>query len=454
MSTPLAVGVTSSEPEFALSDVLGRLDASGERLRYTLYEAQSIRQLVRALRRSRPDVVLVVGPTATRVIAAWIAGTRVAWMPDRSGARLTPLLARIPHAVLDREDADVAASLARAAARPGAGLEPERPVTVVTTVLDEGPAAERLLEALVPQLGPDDELIVVDGGSTDDTVERLRRAGDARVRVLELPGAGISAGRNAAIAAARHDVICCTDAGCDPRPGWLASFKAAYSEHDPPTLVAGVYDVTARTPLERALAASGYPRIEEARRPGPLVRLYGALFGRTFDATLPTGRSLAFRRDAWAAAGGFTEGLDTGEDVTLGRAVAAAGGSCVLTVDAAVEWEQRPSLAETARMYFGYGVGSVASGDRLLLARDLARAAAIVATPLIVASGNAAALRLVLGASGAYLSLPAVRALREPRPLRVLALTPVAVAVKDVSKAAGCIVGLARALAPAGDEEA
>ncbi len=443
MSAPLnvEVAVPEGEPDGAL---LAALAASPGRVGYRIASGGSVGSLQRRWRASAPDVVLVVGRHTTALIAAWLAGARVAWLP-LSGERLPPVLSRIPHGTL-KGAVELEARLAEVAARPGAGVTPERSVTVVTTVLNEGATVDDLLQALIPQLGPDDELVVVDGGSADDTADRVRRtaAQDDRIRLIVLAGASISAGRNAGVAAARHSVVCCTDAGCSPSPTWLHAMKAAYSEMQPPALVTGVYEVVAETPIERALAASGYPRVEEARRPGPLVRLYGALFGRTFDARLPTGRSLAFQSDAWETAGGFREDLATGEDVTFGRAIAAAGGRCVLNVDASVAWHQRPSLAQTAGMYFRYGLGGAASGDRLVVGRDLARAAAIVTVPALLASGRPAVRRLALAGLAAYLSLPLARALRDPAPALVVPLTLGGVAVKDAAKAAGCLVGLLR----------
>ena len=119
---------------------------------------------------------------------------------------------------------------------------------------------------------------------------------DARIRVLEVAGANISAGRNAGIQAATHDVVVCTDAGCRPEPGWLASLKASFSDHVRPALVTGLYEALATGSFDHAMAAGAYPQVDEARRPGALVRLYGLAFGRTFDPTMPTGRSITSTR--------------------------------------------------------------------------------------------------------------------------------------------------------------
>ena len=356
----------------------------------------------------------------------------------------------------------LAARLARVACRPGAGLAGGPPLSVVVTVLNDAAAVDRLIGLLTSQFAdPADEVIVVDGGSRDGTAERVGRwaAADPRVRLLVRPGAGISAGRNAGIGAARNRVVACTDASCDPVPGWWAALRAAAAEQ-PDGLLTGVYRPEARGPLQVALAAVGYPDPAELRHPGPLARCYGRVFGRFFDATMPTGRSVAFPVAAWRAAGGFPEHLQTGEDVTFGRSVVATGAPAVLVADAEVVWAQRPSLAATARMYYRYGEGSGLSRDTRLLGRDLARLAAYGLAPALLASGGRPARLAVAAGAAGYLSLPVSRVLRGSGPaappgtgrLRhrwseaasALALLPVVAAVRDLSKVAGALRGLHR----------
>jgi GT2 family glycosyltransferase len=350
----------------------------------------------------------------------------------------------------------LARELARIACRPGAGLPadiPGPPVSVVVTVLDEGAAIDSLLLPLSEQLVHGrDEVVIVDGGSRDDTVERIRHWSrrDARIRLLEQPGLNVSAGRNAAITVAANDLIACTDAGCVPAPGWLAAFRAAAADTVRPTLLTGVYRVLGSSAVQVASAAVGYPVPGELTRPSVLVRAYGRLFGRVYEASLPTGRSVAFDRLVWSAAGGFPEHLVTGEDVMFGQAAVRAGMPALLVAGALVDWEQRPSLASTARMYFRYAQGSGHSRDRRLLGRDLSRAVAYVGLGAVAVRGGRVA-RGVAGAAGAgYLALPLVRVARgraggsaATRVLSVAAV-PVVTVVRDLAKAAGAVHGLVR----------
>ncbi len=316
----------------------------------------------------------------------------------------------------------------------------QRPVTVLTTVLNERDAIDGLLGVLRQQARPGDQILVVDGGSTDGTREAVLDAAvaDHRVTLLDAPGSNIPRGRNLGIARARHDVVCCTDAGCVPVDGWLEALRAPFDGPYPPDLVTGIYRVAGDTPVQRALAVAGYPHPDDARHTPALVKLWGRLFGRLWDPTMPTGRSVAFTVAAWRAVGGFPEHLDAGEDVSFGRLVAGQG-VAVLAPDAEVAWEQRPTLRATARMYRGYGVGGGRGDDAVVIGRDLVRVAALAMVPWLLRPGRRLA---ALVAGLVYVSVPTARALRDDGPLVALLVTP-AVALKDVAKAVGVAQGLA-----------
>ncbi len=333
--------------------------------------------------------------------------------------------------------------LSEAARLPGAGLTGTAPVSVVTTVLDEADVIDRLLGLLAPQLvGDRDEIVVVDGGSTDGTDDRVESwaSKDPRIRLLRRPGSGISAGRNAGVQAARNPLIACTDAGCYPDPDWLDRLRAVAAEPVPADLITGVYRVDGHGAPAQAMSAVGYPVPDEARHPGPWTRVYHRLFGRGFDATMSTGRSVAFSRVAWQDAGGFPEHLRTSEDVLFGRAVVGAGHRAVLASSAEVGWKQRPTLRQTAAMYFRYGEGGGRSANPRLVGRDMTRAFAYAIGLAAVVTGPRAR-SVATTAFAAYVSLPLTRALRR-RHWAALPLVPFATAVRDLAKAAGAGRGL------------
>src|SRR5438046_7853769 len=96
--------------------------------------------------------------------------------------------------------------------------------SVVLTVRNEAGSILAVLNSLRAQTLPPAEVVIADGGSSDGTGEQIRAWAAASapwpLRLRECPGANISQGRNAAIRAARHDLIAVTDAGVRLDPGW------------------------------------------------------------------------------------------------------------------------------------------------------------------------------------------------------------------------------------------
>ena len=73
------------------------------------------------------------------------------------------------------------------------------------TVRNEAKSLPRLLDSVLMQTVLPEEVVIADGGSTDGTPDIARSYMDRLpLRLLEVPGANISQGRNAAIKKARH----------------------------------------------------------------------------------------------------------------------------------------------------------------------------------------------------------------------------------------------------------
>jgi glycosyltransferase involved in cell wall biosynthesis len=299
-------------------------------------------------------------------------------------------------------------------------------VSLIATVLDAGNRAGAFLESVSRQMRPPDEVVVVDGGSVDGTVDVLRSADG--VTLLEEPGANIARGRNVAIAAATHEVIAVSDADCVLDPRWLERLLEPLEAGA--DVAMGFYRPIAKTFLQRAMACVNLPDADE-------------LDEATF---MPSGRSVAFRRGAIDRAGGYPEWLDIGEDMYVDHRFRELGLDMRLVPDAIVDWPLRDSLGATWRQYFRYARGDAIAGlypDRHALRFG-------VYSGLLYAWSTRGKLRKLatLAAAGAYAATPLRRAAaRFEDPVERLAgivAVPALMALIDAAKMAGYLAGLPR----------
>jgi len=243
-------------------------------------------------------------------------------------------------------------------------------VSVILTVLNEAESLPALLDSLAAQTRPPDEVVVVDGGSRDGTLAVLRSERRLPLRILEAPGTNISQGRNLAIAQARGEIIASTDAGVRLDPGWLAALVAPFEEPDPPMVVAGFFRPDPQTLFEVAMGATVLPELRDIN---PV----------TF---LPSSRSVAFRKAAWEAVGGYPEWLDYCEDLIFDLRLRERFGPFTFAPEAVVYFRPRSSLRAFFRQYYLYARGDGKAGlwPRRHLIRYLTY---LVAVPLIGLAG-------------------------------------------------------------------
>jgi glycosyltransferase involved in cell wall biosynthesis len=183
-------------------------------------------------------------------------------------------------------------------------------VSVVSTVLNEVQDIDRLVTSLMQQTLAPSEVIIVDGGSTDGTWERLLAAKakyanlipirDESCRLSASPGP-IARGRNEAIRAASSEVVACADAGCGYAPDWLERVTVSIRNGEAEYAVGGsCIDLEHRTIWDIASA--------------PFFGIKLSPDARTKSCTA---RSMAFRKELWQRVGGFPEDIFFGEDTVF-----------------------------------------------------------------------------------------------------------------------------------------
>jgi glycosyltransferase involved in cell wall biosynthesis len=299
-------------------------------------------------------------------------------------------------------------------------------VSLVATVKDAGPHIDEFLASVQAQTRQPEEVVVVDGGSTDGTWEALQQADS--ILALREPGANIARGRNVAVRAAAHDVLAVTDADCVLDPDWLRTIVEPIERGA--EAVAGSYRPLGGSLLQVCMAAIAVPDPDELR-PG----------------WMPSSRSLALTRAAFEAAGGYPEWLDVGEDMYLNHRLVDAGIHIELAPNAVATWRLRPTVAATWRQYSRYAEGDALAG--MYPHRHTIRFGTYAFGLFALLSGRRWARLLAVLGGIAYVARPWRRLLRRLPPgsrdrVQALSAVPPLMAFVDLAKMWGYLRGLSR----------
>jgi glycosyltransferase involved in cell wall biosynthesis len=214
-------------------------------------------------------------------------------------------------------------------------------ISLITTVKNEEQSIGDFLRSIACQSMVPDEVVIVDGGSTDNTTSLIRNFKGLNIRCIE-QRSNIASGRNLAIRSAQHEIIAVTDAGCRLRPDWLERITAPMGSVD---MVVGNY---------KPIVNSLFDACQDS-----IMSLFGS--DQSMSTFTPSSRSLAFHKRVWAEVGGYPEWLDYSEDAYFHGQLLSRY-RATFARDATVEWEQRKSLGAVYRQFFRYMEGEALAG--------------------------------------------------------------------------------------------
>lgn len=219
--------------------------------------------------------------------------------------------------------------------------------TLIATVRNEAGTIRAFVDSLLTQSRPPDEILIVDGASTDGTREILEEyAVRGLLRVISQP-CNIAQGRNLGIRAATGSHLAVTDAGCRIDTNWLQQIALCFSATPQPDVVAGNFHFEVHTPFEDAvIRATFQPNREESQT----ARFY------------PSSRSVAFSKAAWEKAGGYPEWLYAAEDTLFNMRMRQLGMHFVFCREAIVYWRPRETWAALARQRINFSRGNARVG--------------------------------------------------------------------------------------------
>lgn len=223
-------------------------------------------------------------------------------------------------------------------------------VALISTVFNEGEDIFRWAESLRRQTRQPDEFVIVDGGSTDGTPERLKQAfsrGDFPAPKIIVEKCNIARGRNLAIQNTTAEIIASIDAGSVADPNWLEKLVEPMVDNLKIHAVGGWRPFKAESEFQKRI--SKYSYLPRDRWP----------VGAQCD---PSSGNVAYRRAAFEAAGGYPEWMTfAGEDFLFNATLNALGFSIYYQPGAVTFWDGRSDWRGFARLNrcYGYGLGEM-----------------------------------------------------------------------------------------------
>lgn len=191
--------------------------------------------------------------------------------------------------------------------------------SIVIPLYNKQAFIQRAIDSVLAQTVSEYELIVVDDGSSDDSLMLVQSYDDARILVIQQENSGVAAARNRGISAATRAWVAFLDADDVWMPDHLAELQILIEEFPTAVSVGTAYhkiDATGRVQSLR------YPQPISGRCRFMVEDYFGVSI--THDHVLHSSSSAA-KRLTLLQTGGFPEGIKSGEDLIAWARLALAG---------------------------------------------------------------------------------------------------------------------------------
>lgn len=246
-------------------------------------------------------------------------------------------------------------------------------VSLVIPLRNEEMSLPALISSINQQTVAPDEIILVDGGSTDATVTVAHQliGSDPRFRILQAIEATPGKGRNMGIAAAQNEWIALTDAGIRLERDWLESLLKVVHCDPAVDVVYGNFEPVTNSFFDRCAALAYVPRKQRWKDHyvrGPFIA------------------SSLIRRSVWKTLDGFPD-LRAAEDLIFMERIEAGDFNIQRAPAAAVWWSLQPDFRSTFKRFMLYSYWTARAGRQRKwqygIARQYALGAVFVALALL-----------------------------------------------------------------------
>ena len=182
-------------------------------------------------------------------------------------------------------------------------------ISIVIPLYNKEQSITSTLQTVLKQTFQDFEIIIVDDGSPDHSVEEVNKVVDPRIRLIQQPNAGVSSARNRGIEEAKGEYIAFLDADDEWKPEYLETQYNLTQQYLDCSVFACNYEFrdiqgNVRSTIIRKL---------------PFTREYGVLsnYFEVASCSHPPlwTSAVMVKKDAIQSVGGFPVGIKSGEDL-------------------------------------------------------------------------------------------------------------------------------------------
>ncbi|MDD3151249.1 MAG: glycosyltransferase [Candidatus Gastranaerophilales bacterium] len=214
-------------------------------------------------------------------------------------------------------------------------------ITFACTIFNEESNIKKFLQSIVSQSIPPNKIIIVDGGSIDNTVRIInsfKKKSKIPIKLIISKGANIAKGRNLYMQEVKEGFLFSGDASTRFEKDWIKKLLEGFEEGA--DIVFGVYQ-----PEE---PKNIFEKIVNTR-----VRDYSKYTEEDWKREIPSNRQTAYRVSSWKKAGlVFPEWMDRADDSWVYDKAIQKGLKFRLIKDAKVFWHPRSGLKEYLKLAY------------------------------------------------------------------------------------------------------
>lgn len=224
--------------------------------------------------------------------------------------------------------------------------------SLISTIFNEEKSIIRFLESYQKQTQKANEYIIVDGGSTDNTIKLVTEFAETNpelnIKLIvdkscskKFTKGPIAKGRNIAIQNSKYDYIVATDAGCVLPEDWFENIIYPFEVDNSIEVVSGWCEGLKGNDYQNFFALFCMPSIDSVDT----------------KKFLPSSRNIAFTKNAWQKAGKYPEQTYTAEDTLFDLNMKKAGCKFYFNKKAIVYWDLPQNIKEGYHKLYTYGFG-------------------------------------------------------------------------------------------------